>query len=214
MRKHHVLAVALAGLNVAALLVDTAVVAATGQRTFVTDDSRGSDVAVLVSGAVLGITFLAMALVVLREAPLFADARRTARLVRPVLLVGLLLLGGGFLTVHPLQTLSGLSDDALVIQISGVVAFAALAATSLSALVIGLAVIGHNPLGVGGQVLGWLVPVLLVTILLTLVAPKVASPVFGTMVVLVGVSLIGVRATPLGLREGRRPTVTSPTSVL
>ncbi len=203
MRKHHVLAVTLAGVNIGALLVDTAILVATGERTFITDDSRGSDPAVLASGIALGVTFLAMGLVVLRESPRFADARRPARIARPVLMVGLFFLGGGFLTVYPLQTLSGLPEDAAVIQVSGLVAFLALTAASLAAFVVGLAVIGRNPLGVGGRVLGLMGPVFLGTVLLALVAPTAASPVYGTMVVLAGVSLIGVRAEPVARRESR-----------
>jgi hypothetical protein len=203
MRKHHVLAVTLAGINIVALLVDTAIVAATGQHTFITDDSQGSNASVLAFGVALGITFLAMGLVVMRESPRFDDARRAARIGRPVLMVALLFLGGGFLTVYPLQTLSGLDEDAAAIQLSGLVAFSALAAVFLAAFVIGLAVIGRNPLGIGGLILGLMGPVILLTVLLGLVAPTFASPVFCTMVVLAGVSLIGVRAKPIAQRESR-----------
>lgn len=211
MRKHHVLAVTLAGITIVALLVDTAIVAATGQPTFITDDSQGSNASVLATGVALGITFLAMGLVVMRESPRFADARRAARIGRPILMVGLLFLGGGFLTVYPLQTLSGLDEDAAAIQVSGLVAFSALAAAFLAAFVIGLAVIGRNPLGIGGLILGLMGPVILLTVLLGLVAPTVASPVYCTMVVLAGVSLIGVRAKPIAQRESRAAAA-SPTS--
>lgn len=211
MRKHHVLAVTLAGINIVALLVDTVIVAATGQHSFITDDSQGSNSSVLAAGVALGVTFLAMGLVVMRESPRFADARRAARIGRPVLMVGLFFLGGGFLTVHPLQTLTGLDEDAAAIQVSGLVAFSALTAVFLAAFVIGLAVIGRNPLGIGGLILGLIGPVILLTVLLGLVAPTMASPVYCTMVVLAGVSLIGVRANPIAQRE-RLAETASPTS--
>ena len=214
MRKHHVLAVTLAGINIVALLVDTVIVATTGQRTFITDDSQGSDVAVLAAGVGLAITFLAMGLVVLRESPRFADARRAARLGRPVLVVSLFFLGVGFLTVYPLQTLSDLDEDSIAIQASGLVALSALTATYLAAFVIGLAVIGRNPLGIGGLVLGLMGPVVLLTALLALVAPAVASPVHITMVVLAGVSLIGVRAKPVARLESRRAATEEPASAI
>ena len=209
MRKHHVLAATLAGITVVALLVDTAIVAATGQRTFVTDDSRGGDASVLATGVVLGITFLALGLVVRREASRFADTRRAARIARPVLTYGLLFLGGGFLTVYPLQTLSGLDEDAAAIQVSGLVALSALTAVFVAAFVIGLAMIGRNPLGLGGLVLGLMGPVILLSVLVGLVAPTMASPVYCTMVVITGVSLIGVRARPVAQRESRAATATA-----
>ena len=210
MKRHHVLAATLAGITIAALLVDTAIVVATGQRTFITDDSQGSNASVLASGVVLGITFLAMGLVVMRESSRFATARRPARIGRPVLMVGLFFLGSGFLTVYPLQTLSGLDEDAVAIQVSGLVAFSALTAAFLAAFVIGLAVIGRNPLGIGGLILGLMGPVVMLTFLLGLVVPAAASPVYCTMVVLAGVSLIGVRAKPITQQESR--AVTAPTT--
>lgn len=213
MRKHHVLAATLAGINIVALLVDTAIVAATGQRTFITDDSQGSTASVLAVGVALGVTFLAMGLVVMRESARFTNARRAARIARPVLMVGLFFLGGGFLTVYPLQALSGMDEDAVAIQVSGMVAFSALTATFLAALVIGLAVIGRNPLGIGGLILGLMGPVILLTVLLGLVAPTMASPVYGTMVVLAGVSLIGVRAKPIAERESRAATASADSTV-
>jgi hypothetical protein len=211
MRKHHVLAVTLAGINIFALLVDTVIVAATGQHSFIVDDSQGSNASVLAAGVALGVTFLVMGLVVMRESPRFANARRAARIGRPVLMVGVFFLGGGFLTVYPLQTLSGLDEDAAAIQVSGLVAFSALTAVFLAAFVIGLAVIGRNPLGIGGLILGLIGPVILLTVLLALVAPTMASPVYCTMVVLAGVSLIGVRANPIAQRE-RLAATASPTS--
>lgn len=206
MRNHHVLAVTLAGINIVALLVDTAIVAATGQRTFITDDSQGNNASVLAAGVALGVTFLAMGLVVRRESPRFAHARAAARIGRPVLMVGLFFLGAGFLTLYPLQTLSGLDEDAAVIQVSGLVAFSALTAVFLAAFVVGLAVLGRNPLGVGGHVLGLIGPVMVLTVLLGLVAPTLASPVYCTMVVLAGVSLIGVGTQPITQQQSRATT--------
>lgn len=203
MKKHHVLAATLAGINIIALLVDTAIVATTGEQTFITDDTQGSNVAVLAAGAALGVAFLAMAFVVLRESPRFADARRVVRIARPVLLYGLFFLGGGFLTVYPLQTLTGLEEDSMAIQVSGTIAFSALALVFVTALVIGLAVIGRNPLGIGARILGLMVPVIGVTAVLAFVAPSLVSPVYTTMVVLAGVSLIGVRAEA-PVRQGSR----------
>lgn len=209
MQKHHWPAVALAGMSIVLLVVDRVIAVVTGDATFITDDSRGSARDNLAMGALLGVTFLALGWVAHRESTRFATARRPARLARPVLTYGLFFLGVGFLTVYPLQTLSGLDDDAAAIQVSGLVAFSALTAAFLAAFVIGLAVIGHNPLGIGGSILSLMGPVILLTVLLGLVAPTMASPVYGTMVVLTGVSLIGVRAKPIAQPQSRAATVSS-----
>ena len=85
--------------------------------------------------------------------------------------------------MYPLQTLSGLDEDAAAIQVSGLVALSALTATSLAAFVIGLAVIGRNPLGIGGLILGLIGPVILLTVLLGLVAPTRVPQLVGTRTV-------------------------------
>lgn len=213
MKTHHLLAGALAGINIAALLVDTAVAAATGEHTFITDDSGSGNTTVLLAGLTLGATFAAMGLVVLREAGRFATARRVGRMTRPFLMYGLFFLAVGFVSVYPLQTVAGLDESSPAVQVSGLVAFAALGTVTLSSLVLGLALIGRNPLGIGGRVLAALLPVMLATALLAVVAPVAASPVYCTMVVLAGVSMIGVRAAPAGQRDTRAATE-SPTVVV
>lgn len=213
MQKHHWPAVMLAGIAIVLLIVDRVIAVATGDATFVTDDSRGSALSTLAMGALLGLTFLALGWVAHRESTRFATTRRPARLARPILTYGLFFLGGGFLTVYPLQTLSGLDEDAAAIQLSGLVAFSALTAAFLAAFVTGLAVLGRNPLGVGGSILGLMGPVILLTLLLGLVAPTLASPVYGTMVVLAGVSLIGVRAKPIGEPKSRAATASSTATI-
>jgi hypothetical protein len=193
MHKHHVPAVIAAGVNTAAILADSVVTAVTGEHTFFVDDTQGNTATTLASALVLGATFGLMALVVHREAHRFAEARRVARIARPVLMGGLVFLAAGFFTIYPLQTLIGL-DSGPVYDASGTVAFAALCATFLSAFVLGLALIGRNPLGVGGRLLAAIGPVVLLTVLLGLVAPAVASPVFITATLLGGLALLGVGA--------------------
>lgn len=213
MQKHHWPAVMLAGIAIVLLIVDRVIAVATGHATFITDDSRGSALSTLAMGTLLGLTFLALGWVAHRESTRFATTRRPARLARPILTYGLFFLGGGFLTVYPLQTLSGLDEDAVAIQLSGLIAFSALTAAFLAALVIGLAVLGRNPLGVGGSILGLMGPVILLTLLLGLVAPTLASPVYGTMVVLAGVSLIGVPAKPFGGPKSHAATASSTATI-
>ncbi len=213
MQKHHWAATALAGIDIVLLVVDRVVAVRTGDATFITDDTRGSALSTLAMSALLGVTFLALGWVAHRESARFTTARRPARLARPILTYGLFFLGGGFLTVYPLQTFSGADPDSLAIQVSGLVAFSALTAVFLAALVIGLAVVGRNPIGIGGVILGLMGPVILLTILLGLVASSVASPVYSTMVVLAGVSLIGVRANRIAQQESR-VAAASPTSAI
>lgn len=212
MKTHHIVAATFAGINIALLVVDTVVVATTGQRTFITDDTQGSTASALVTGAMLGLTFLAMGWVVLRESDRFADARRVARWTRPVLLFGLFFIGAGFLTWYPLQTVAG-PDEGILYDVSGLVAFAVLTVVFASTLVLGLALLGRNPLGIGGSVLAGIGPVIGLTALLGVVAPTVASPIFTTMLVLAGVSLLGVRAEPAP-QPARRAAIASPTSVV
>ena len=212
MKKHHLIAATLAAITIVLLLVDTAIAAVTGEHTFITDDGQGSTLTVLLSGLALGTVFASMGLVVLRESPRFATARRPARLVRPVLTYGLFFLAAGFVTVQPLQTILG-DESSPAVQVSGLVALAALTAVVASSLVLGLSLVGRNPLGVGGRVLVGLLPVMLLTALLGLVAPTLASPVYCTMVVLAGVSLLGVRAEP-GAQSATRPATESPSAAV
>jgi hypothetical protein len=216
MQKHHWPAVVLAGINIVLLTIDRVVAIGTGKPTFVTDDSRGGTATALAMGVLLGVTFLALGRVVRQESVRFETARRPARLARPVLTFGLLLLGVGFLAVTVLQPLQGNEEDP-ALQASGVVAFLALTAVSVACLVVGVAVIGHNPLGIGGVVLSALGPAMVATGLLAVVAPALASPVYCTMVVLGGTALLGVGAKPVapsararaltvaGLSRRRRP---------
>jgi len=193
MKKHHIVAGAMAGLCVLALLVDTAVVAATGERTFVTDDAKGDTWLSVASSLWLGATFASLAWVAAREGDRFAQGSRVVRVAGRVLLVGLVALAVGAGAVQPTLTAAGV-DEGPAYDASGLVAFLAISSVILSALVLGLAVVRRNPLGLGGRVLGLLLPAVGLTVLLAAVAPDLASPVFCTMVVLGGVALVGVRA--------------------
>ena len=212
MQKHHWPAVVLAGTVIVLLVIDRVITAGTGEATFITDDSRGSALSTLAMGALLGVTFLSLAWVVHRELPRFATVRRPARLARPVLTMGLVLLGAGFLALTPLQPLLG-NEDSPAVRASGLVALLVLTSVSLSCLVVGVAVIGRNPLGIGGLVLSALGPAMVATGALVVLAPNLASPVYCTMVVLGGTALIGVRAKPIAQPESRAMTVSRTSTV-
>ena len=193
MRKHHVPAVVLAAINIALLLVDIVARTTTGERTFITDDAKGNTMTALFMSVTLGVTLLAMAWVVRCESHRFAAARRPARITRPILMVGLIFLGVGFLTIQPLQILARI-DSGTFYNVSGLVAFGSLVAVFLAALVLGLALLGRNPLGIGGTVLAGIGPAILLTVLLAVTAPVLAGTYYVTLVLLAGVSLLGVGA--------------------
>jgi hypothetical protein len=211
MKMHHIIAVTAAALNVGALTVDTIVYARTGHRTFVTDDAEASAVGAGLMSLWLGATFAALALVLHREAGRFGTASRLARGARVPLLGGLVTLAVGFVVLNAPTRATG-TERGVLYDLSGLVAMIALGTTFLSALVLGLAVLRDNPLGWGGRVLGAVGPVILLTALLALVAPDFATPIYGSAVVLVGISLVGVRASDV--QPATRAAIASPTSAV
>lgn len=95
MRRHHIVAAVFGWTTAAAVIVDTVIHGLTGSRTWVTDDERASFGVDLVSGLWIAATFGALFAVLWAERHRFAEAPRTARLARRVLLVCLPLLALG-----------------------------------------------------------------------------------------------------------------------
>ena len=194
MRTHHAVAVPLTALIAALLVVDTVVLAVTGERTVVTDDEKGGLAATLGMAVLLGAAVLACCVVVAREKARFDVAGRVARATRRPLLLGLGMLAAGSGVVHPLELALDVEDGPVAV-VSGLLAGLSLLLVFVPLLVLGLATLRHNPFGVGARVLAALGPVVVLTVLLGVVAPDVASPVLLTGLALVGTSLIGVRTT-------------------
>lgn len=200
MRSHHLVAVPLAAAVAALLVVDTVVVASTGERTVVTDDALGTPVTRALVGVLLAATVLACLAVVLRERALFEGAPRAARLARRPLLVGLAMLAVGGTLLRLLRQALGLADDGPLTAVSDALAGLALLLVFVPLLVVGLTTLRRNVFGLGGQVLAAIGPVVVLTVALAALAPDVASPVIVTGVALVGTSLLGVRAVRPAVR--------------
>lgn len=200
MQRHHIVALTAAGILSASVVADTMVFAATGERTFVTDDAHGNEVTAIAMSLAIGLTLAALFVVVRNEGARFATARRPARFVRRPMEVALAALAVGFVAVSPLLRMIGL-DSGPLYDVSGLLAVLLLTALFVAALVLGLAVIGRNPIGIGGTVLSLVGPVIALTVALAFVAPDAASPVFTTVVVLLGIALIGVRAESTVTRD-------------
>ena len=217
MTRHHLAAIVLAGLVSALAVADTVVFAVTGNRTFITDDSSGNTATAVGMGLLLGASFAALAVVLVREAALFGTAGRVVRIARRALLTGLVLLSAGSLIWYPIQSLAGITEGPAY-DVSGLAAMLALLLTFSSATVLGLSVLRRNPLGLGGLVLRFLPAVIVVTVLAAVVAPAWASPVGVTVVAVVapgwaspvGVTVGGVGGGALiGVRPAVRPTADS-----
>jgi hypothetical protein len=209
MQTHHRIAVSASLLAVAALAVDTVVFVRTGERTVVTDDARLGASGRVASALALCLVFGLLAWVVARERSRFAAAPRLTRWSRRPLLVGLVVLAAGFGLLSPALIVAGF-DEGPLYDASGLVAALALATMFVGALGTGLGTLRRNPLGVGGRLLSLIAPVLAATAVLAVLEPRWASPVYTTAVVLVGVSLLGVRAG--SAQPATRAAMASPTA--
>lgn len=192
MKAHHVVAIiGCAGLSGIAL-TDAFVQATTGHQSIFADDS-GRLGAVVAGDIWHGLTYAALAWVLIAEAARFAAATRMARLCRWVLVVGLIVSAVSFTVVVPILLLTGSMDGAFA-AFFGALGTPVFFATILAAIVLGLALLRRNPVGIGGRVLAWILPVTAVVVALVLVAPGYAHPGYVETVVNVGLALIGVGA--------------------
>lgn len=190
---HHRLALAGAVLTSAIALTDAVTHGLTGGWSPFSEESEATTL-VVVGCVVHGLTYAALAGVLVREAPAFAVANRVARATRVVLLLSLVALAVGFLTVVPAMTAYDVTSGALY-DVSGIVASLAFLGMILGALVLGLAVMRTRALGIGGQVLALMLPVLGATVLLQVLVPLWAHPAYLETTLQIGLALVGVGAT-------------------
>ena len=122
-----------------------------------------------------------LAWVVHKEREHFAGAPKAARWARRPLLVSLIALTLGFCLVSSTQVALSV-DSGFFYDASGLVAFLAISALSLSALTVGLASARSMALGYGGRILALVLPTVVLGIVTALLADFPASPVFGTFV--------------------------------
>lgn len=206
MKAHHVVALAgCAGLSGIAL-TDAYVQATTGHSSVFADDSGHT--ALIVAGDIWhGLTYAALAWVLVAEAGRFAAANRFARICRTVLLVGLIASAVSFVVVIPALLLTGATDGAFAAAF-GLLGTPIFFATILAAIGLGLALLRNNPVGAGGRVLAWILPVTAVVIALAFLAPAYAHPGWVETVVNVGIALVGVGAAA----RATTPATVSPSS--
>lgn len=210
MRAHHVVAlIGCAGLSGIAL-TDAFVQATTGHNSIFADDS--GRLGAIVTGDIWhGLTYAALAWVLIAEAARFAGATTVARICRPVLVVCLLASAISFTVVVPALLLTGSMDGAFA-AVFGALGTPIFAGTILGAIVLGLALLRNNPVGIGGRVLAGILPVTAVVVALAFLAPAYAHPGYVETVVNVGLALVGVGAArPVAAGSGARTEV-SPSS--
>lgn len=192
MRTHHKTALALTVPWVALLGYDFAHRISTGNGTWVTDSDLVESKSLSVAGTIaIGAMFASLAWVVHAERARFSVAPKAARWARRPLLVSLVALTIGFCLVSSTQVALGVKSG-LFYDISGLVAFVAISALSLSALTVGLASARSMALGYGGRILAFTLPAVLLGAAAALLADAPLSPVFGTFVALIGLATLGL----------------------
>lgn len=194
MKTHHTIALALTAPWVVLLGYDFGHRVATGDGTWVTDSDLIDNTVLSFLGTwAIGIMFASLAWVVHKEREHFAGAPKAARWARRPLLVSLIALTLGFCLVSSTQVALSV-DSGFFYDASGLVAFLAISALSLSALTVGLASARSMALGYGGRILALVLPTVVLGIVTALLADFPASPVFGTFVTLIGLATLGMGA--------------------
>lgn len=187
---HHRLALAAATVTSTLAVFDAVNIALTGSGSLFADDSEHTT-ARIVGAAAHGLTYAALALVLVREADRIGGHGRTAGMLRRVLLASLLVLAVGFLTLAPAAAVVG--DGPLVTAWNGT-ASVAFVGMILSALVLGPVLLKRRNLRPGPVVLAALLPVFGLTIVLEVVAPAWAHPAYLETTLHFGIALLGARA--------------------
>ncbi len=174
-------------------LTDAVTHGVTGHYSAFADDSDLPWVTFL-GGLAHGLTYVALAVVLLREGPRFRDTNRIARAARWVVLPSLAVLAPGFLFVAPVLTFAEVDGGVAYTTWGGVAGFA-FVGMILGSLVLGLALLRDRSLGIGARVLSLMVPVLGATFLLVWLAPAWGHPAYLEATLHFGLALLGVSAT-------------------
>lgn len=164
--------------------------ATTGHDSIFADDA-GPVGAIVASDVWHGLTYAALAWVLMAEAARFARANRVARSCRWVLVVCLAASAVSFVVIVPALLLTD-STESTFAAVFGTLGTPIFFGTIVAAVVLGLALIRTNPVGVGGRVLALILPVTAIVIALAFLAPAYAHPGWIETVVNVGIALIGV----------------------
>ena len=209
MKLHHKLALLGAAGTSAIALSDAVTHGLTGHYSVFADTSGNAPVQAL--GQLLhGLTYLALSLVLVREATRFAALNRVARGCRWVVLVSLATLAPGFVLVAPVLAITGL-DAGTPHAIWGVIAGVAFVAMILGSLVLGLALLPSRALGVGARVLALMLPVAGLTALIAWLASAWAHPAYLETTLHFGLATLGL-GTAAVLRSADARSTMSPTA--
>jgi hypothetical protein len=189
---HHRWALAGAAATSAIALFDAATHGLTGRYSAFSEESDLQTLAAAGS-LVHGLTYLALAVVLVREAGRFHSTNFLARGSRWLVLGSLAVLALGFTLVAPLLTLA-VAEDGPVSDTFGLVAGPAFLGMVLGSLLLGLTVLRTRWLGTGGRVLAWMLPAFGMTLLLGWLAPEWAHPAYLETTLHLGLALVGVGA--------------------
>ena len=191
--RHHVVALVCATLTSSIALSDAILHGLTGRNSIFSDGS-GHPAWIVAGGVVHGLSYAALAWVLIREDPRFRQANRLSRALRYVLAGSLVALAAGFSTVAPIVVMANVPPNSPLGIAWLWLASIAFAGMILSSLLLGIAVLRTNPLGYGGRILGLLIIALPITVLLGVVAPQWAHPAYVETTIHFGVALLGATA--------------------
>lgn len=210
LQTHHRLALTGAVVTSAIALTDAITHGVTGGYSPFSEESDMTGVAAAGSLA-HGLTYLALAAVLVREADRFRSTNRAARGSRWVVLVSLAVLAAGFIFVAPVVDLRGAYDGTAYTSF-GLVAGPAFGGLILGSLVLGLALLRNRALGVGARVLGLMLPVIGLSVLLGWLASDWAHPAYAETTLHFGLALLGVGVA--AAQPTTRAATASPTSAV
>ena len=203
MQPHHKLALLGAAGTSAMALSDAVTHGLTGHYSVFADTSGNAPVQAL-GDLVHGLTYLALCVVLVREAGRFAAVNRVARGCRWVVLVSLATLASGFVLVAPVLAFTG-TDAGTPSAIWGGIAGVAFVGMILGSLVLGLALLPSRALGVGARVLALMLPVAGLTALIAWLAPGWAHPAYLETTLHFGLATLGLGAAAVLTSTDARP---------
>lgn len=190
MKAHHIAAL-IGCVGLSGIALTDAFVQATAGHDSIFAAEDGPVGAVLASDVWHGLTYAALAWVLVAEAARFAAANRAARICRWVLIVCLAASAVSFVVIVPALLLTDSGDGAFA-EVFGALGTPIFFGTILSAIVLGLTLVRSNPIGLGGRVLLLILPVTAVVLALAFLAPAYAHPGWVETVVNFGIALVGV----------------------
>jgi hypothetical protein len=189
---HHKVALGAAAVTSAIALTDAVTHGLTGDNPF-SDESGLPPAALALVDVAHGLTYVALAVVLLREADRFRHTNRVARGLRWVVLVSLGVLAAGFLFIAPVISLREAYDSSTY-DTFGLVGGPAFFGMIFGSMGLGLALSRTRTLGAGARVLVWMVPVFGFTMVLAWLAPLWAHPAYLETTLQLGLALLGVGA--------------------